>query len=134
MNFREATSEDIDYMATHSTNQTVDRKLSDVIDYAYALEDETLLVIGGFRMIVPTTAWCWINLTEEAKKNIYTTYRVILEWIDEFVYTHDVKRLQAFVKDIPSHIRLVEHLGFEKESKMKNFYGDEDAYLYARIF
>jgi len=134
MNFRLATPEDIDYMAVNSINQTVDRKMEERVDYIYALEDESLFGIGGFRMIVPTTAWCWVDLTEDAKKNVYTTYRVISEWMDEFVKNHNIKRLQAFVKDIPRHKRLVEHLGFEVESTMKDFYGDEDAFLYRRLF
>ena len=135
MRFRESKPEDFVYMAEHSMNKTVDRKDFETVDYTYTLEhDGNPLCLGGFRMIVPTTAWCWIDLTKEATENMYTPYRVICEWMETFTKDMKIKRLQAFVRDIPHHIRLVEHLGFHLEGKMKNFYGDEDGLLYRRLF
>ena len=59
MKFRESTDEDIDFMVNHSINQQVDRKEIGSIDYTYTLEHEGVpLVVGGFRMITTTTAWC----------------------------------------------------------------------------
>jgi RimJ/RimL family protein N-acetyltransferase len=46
-----------------------------------------------------------------------------------------IKRGQAYVDvNFPEAIRLVEHLGFERESIMKRFIGDGDAAMYARFF
>ena len=82
MIFRYANQKDIDYMAEHSINQTVDRKQPDGVDYVYALEhDGVLYGVGGFRIIVPSCAWCWIDLSEDAKKNMVASYRVIREWM-----------------------------------------------------
>lgn len=134
MRFREAQPEDFEIMAVRSTNQTVDRKFVERVDYSYTLEDKCILGMGGFSMITPTTYWCWISFTPEGEDKLLTSYRVIVEWTDTFVKKMNIKRLQAFVADEPTHIRLVEHLGFERESTMTNFFGDKDAFLYRRLF
>ena len=134
MNFREATFEDIKYMAENSINQT-EKKLVERVDYVYALEhDGNLLGIGGFRLIVPTCAWCWIDLSRYGIDNLKELYRTIREWMETFSISMGIVRLQAFVRNNEKHIRMVKHLGFKRESTMKNFYGGDDAYLYVRIF
>ena len=136
MIFRAAIDDDFTYLASHSINTKADRKQFETIDYNFTLEHEgNPLAMGGFRMIVPTTAWCWIDLTHDAGKNIRTVYRVTIEWMNQFAKDNNIKRLQAFIRmDSPEAIRLAQHLGFSMESIMKNFYGDDDAYLYTRIF
>ena len=79
-----------------------------------------------------TTAWCWVDMLSH--EDIRTSYRLIKEWIDDFAAAHELKRLQAYVEcDFEEAIRLVKHLGFEKESIMKNFMNDKDAYMFVRI-
>ena len=135
MIFREAKQSDMDFMRDHSINQTVDRKQTEQVDYVYALEhDGNLLGIGGFRIIVPTTAWVWVDLSDYGVSHIRDSYRVMQEWMETFVNTHGIIRLQAFVKSDVKHIRLVQHMGFERESTMEMFYGDQDAFMYKRIF
>ena len=135
MRFREATIEDYEYMAINSINQKVDRKMEDTVDYAYTLEDDGKpLGMGGFRMITSTTAWAWVDLSHEAGKNIITAYRVIRDWMIDFCEKMNIKRLQAFVRtDFPEAERLVQHLGFEKESKMVGFFDDKDAWMYVKF-
>ena len=133
--FRESKPEDFQHMIEHSTNKTVDRKPFERVDYSYTLEEDGKPVgMGGFSLIVPETYWCWIDLTEDAEKNIVTCYRVIRDWMNKFAESMEIKRLQAFIKDRPRHIRLAEHLGFERESVMKNFYGNEDGFMYRKLF
>ena len=136
MKFRETTQEDMDYLANHSISQGVTKQQPEQIDFCYTLEHEgTPLGIGGFRLINPTTAWCWVDLSDTSGKYIRTVYRVISEWIDEFSKNHNLRRLEAYVRiDFPEAIRMVEHLGFERESVMSDFIGEESAYLYKRIF
>jgi hypothetical protein len=135
MNFRIGTAEDLELMATLSINKKCDRKLQEVIDHFYTLEHNgEILGVGGFRMIVPTCAWCWVDFSEYGVHHIRETYRVTKEWIDGWVGKMKIKRLQAFVRDSDKEKRLVRHLGFEQESVMKNFYGDDDAIMYVRIF
>jgi RimJ/RimL family protein N-acetyltransferase len=130
MRFREATEEDIDFAARNSINTHTDRKLIELVDYVYVLEDDEPLGVGGFRFITPTTAWCWVDIV----KPTITVYRTIKEWIDTFCETHKIRRLQAFINpDFPESINMVKHLGFEKESTMKNFFGDTDGLMYVRL-
>ena len=135
MKFRETTQEDLDFVANHSVSRGILKRQPERIDYCYTLEHEgEPLGIGGFRLINLTTAWCWLDMTDRAGSHIIPAYRVIKERIDIFVKEHGIKRLQAYVElDFPEAIRMVQHLGFEKESIMKSFVGDKDASLYARI-
>ena len=122
-------------MADHSVSRGIAKYQPECIDYCFTLEHEGKpLGIGGFRLINKTTAWCWVDLTDLAEKHITTCYRVIREWIDKFVEEHQLKRLQAYIEcDFPEAIRMVQHLGFEEESRMENFVDDKPAYLYARL-
>ena len=135
MELREATQEDLDYMSNHSVSRGIQKKMPERVDYVYALEHEGVpLMIGGFGLINKHTAWCWVDLSDTAGGHIHTAYRVIKEWIDKFIEEHKLTRIQSYVEcDFPEAIRTVEHLGFTKESIMKNFMGDKDAYLYIRI-
>jgi RimJ/RimL family protein N-acetyltransferase len=135
MIFREAQEDDLDYISYHSASRGIQSKCPEQIDYLYTLEHENEpLGVGGFRLINHTTAWCWVDLSEGAHKHIIATYRVIKEWIDTFAEAHKLRRLQAYVEeDFPEAIRMVEHLGFERESTMKNFIEDKSCYMYARI-
>jgi N-acetylglutamate synthase-like GNAT family acetyltransferase len=135
MNFRVGTVEDLELMETLSINQKHDRKFEAEVDHFYTLEhDGEILGVGGFRVIVPATAWCWVDFSEYGVHHIRETYRVTRDWIDQWAKKMNIKRLQAFVKDQPNEKRLVKHLGFEQESVMKNFYGDNDALMFVRIF
>ena len=135
MKFRETTQEDLDFVANHSVSRGIAKYQPECIDYCYTLEHEGKpLGIGGFRLINKTTSWCWVDMTDLAESHIPTCYRVIKEWIDKFVEEHQLKRLQAYVEcDFPEAIRMVQHLGFEEESRMENFMGDKDAYMYKRL-
>lgn len=135
MIFRESIPEDVLYMAEHSINQKCDRKQEETIDYTYTLEHEDKpLMVGGFRMITTTTAWCWVDLSPEIGKHLIPAYRLIREWIDLFAQEYNIKRLQAFVRtDVPENERLVKHLGFVCESVMPCFFGNDSAYLYVRV-
>ena len=136
MEFRKTTQEDLDFVANHSVSRRILKRQPECIDYCFTLEHEGKpLGIGGFRLINLTTAWCWLDMTDRAGSHIIPAYRVVNEWMDIFVKEHGIKRLQAYVEmDFPEAICMIQHLGFEKESIMKNFIGDKDASLYARIF
>lgn len=135
MQFKETTQEDLDFVAEHSVSRGIQKQCPEQIDYCYTLEHEGKpLGIGGFRLINTTTAWCWFDMTDLAGKHIVVCYRVIKEWADIFIKEHGIKRLQAYVEcDFPEAIRMVQHLGFELESRMKNFMGNKDAFLFTRL-
>ena len=135
MNFRELKPEDLEYVADHSVSRGIQKYHPGQVNYYYTLEDEKgILAIAGFGLINLTTAWCWMDMTDLALGRMITVYRIIRDWLDIFVEEHDIKRLQAYVEcDFEKAIRLVEHLGFEREFVMKNFTGDKDSYMYRRL-
>jgi RimJ/RimL family protein N-acetyltransferase len=135
MIFREATEEDLSYISFNSASRGIQKQCPEQIDYLYTLEHENEpLGVGGFRLINLTTAWCWVDLSEKGHNHVIKTYRTIKEWIDTFAKAHKIRRLQAYVEeDFPQAIRMVEHLGFERESVMKNFIDDKSCYMYVRI-
>ena len=135
MEFRLATGKDFVYVSEHSVSRGIQKYAPEQAEFCYTLIHEGIpLGIGGFRLINKTTAWCWVDMTHHAGKHLTVAYRTIKEWIDVFAKEHNVKRLQAYVEcDFTEAIRMVQHLGFTKESIMKNFMGDRDAFMYVRI-
>lgn len=136
MNFRELKQEDIEAVKDDSISRGILSKQPEVIDFSYALEHEgKILGIGGIRLINLTTAWCWLDFTHYAGEHIITVYRVIKEWTEILVKDKGIKRLQAYIEmDFPEAIRIVEHLGFYRESTMPKFVGNKSAYLYVKYF
>ena len=135
MKFREMTTEDYEYLKSHSASRGIFKNTPAETEFCFSLEHEGMLLgSGGFRLINETTSWCWLDMTHHAGEHIHTVYRVIKEWMKRFVKEKGIIRLQAYIDpDFPEAIRTVQHLGFERESNMKKFYGDRDAYLYIRI-
>jgi len=134
MKLRESTIEDIEYVAERTASRGIHKDMPGQIDYFYTLEHEGRpLGIGAFKLINLFTAWCWLDTTKESRKHTPAVYRIMSEWMGIFTEEHGIKRLQAYVEcDFPEAIRLVEHLGFKKESTMKKFMGDKDAFMFAR--
>ena len=128
MLFRETTQDDLDFMDAAT-------KHPKCIDYMYTLEHEDVpIMIGGFRLITNTTAWCWCELADGIEKHLVTAYRLIRDWIDEFAKAHGIRRMQAAIRtDKPEAARLVGHLHFKFESIMDKFFDDEDGLLFVRI-
>jgi RimJ/RimL family protein N-acetyltransferase len=135
MEFRETIQADLDYMADNSVSRGVQKSCPEQLSYMYTLEDcGEILGIGGFRLINASTAWCWLDMSHSAGKNMIYGYRFLRDEIEKFLHKYNLRRLQAYVEcDFPEAIRMVEHLGFKKESTMKNFVGDKDAYMYVKI-
>ncbi len=136
MEFRETTQEDLDFMANNSVSRGIQKWQPEQAEFMFTLEHKgEVLGVGGFRLINLTTSWGWVYLSHLAGNHVIVVYRVIKEWIAKFVEDHKIKRLQCYVEmDFPEAIRMAEHLGFHKESVMKNFMGDKDAFMFVRIF
>jgi len=136
MNFREMTQSDVEFMKEESLGRGILTKQPEVTDYTFTLEHEgKILGVGGIRLILPTTAWAWVDITKYAEGHMILGYRVIKKWMESLVAEHGIKRLQAYVEpDFPEGIRMVEHLEFERESILEKFLPDgRDAFLYVRL-
>lgn len=129
---------DVDFVANNSISRGIFHKQPEITDYSYCLEHEgKVLGIGGVRLITPTVAWGWLDITHYAGDHMLTSYRVIKEWMEILCKDKGIKRLQAYVDcSFPEAIRTVEHLGFEKEfdKPMRKFVGNDDAWLFVRFF
>ena len=134
MIIREAIEEDFNHIK--SISRGIQKHCPEQVDFTYTLEHEgDPLMVGGFRLINLTTAWCWVDMSTSSRRHLRASYRTLKEWIDQFSAEHGIRRLQAYVEcDFPEAVRMVEHLGFVWESDMENFMGDKDASMYKRIF
>ena len=134
--FRESTQADIDALKGRSISRGIMKRQQERNDYCYTLEHKgEVLVIGGIRMINNISAWAWVDISIDAKPRMRTVYRAIKEWMEIIVKEKGIIRLQAYIEpDFPEAIRMIQHLGFEKESILEYFLPKGDAYLYRRIF
>lgn len=134
MNLRQATADDIAKVAQTSISRGP-KEQPQSVDWVYALDDDgEILAVGGFKVLNATVAWLWIDLAEAARGKMVFVYRVIRSYIDGWAGKQGFKRLMAAVDcTFPEGIRLVEHLGFEREATLERFFDTGPAYLYARL-
>lgn len=135
MMLREATMEDIASVSERSISRSCVGAMPETIDYIYALDHDGITVAtGGLKLLTPTTAWCWMDWSEECLKDTKEVYRTIRDWMEALIEDQGLIRLQAAVRtDFDRAINTVKHLGFKRESVMKKFFDDKDAYLYVKI-
>jgi hypothetical protein len=136
MQLREATSHDITLVQAITTSGSIGQDVPLLIDLCWALEhDSTLLMVGGFKLIAPGVAWCWMSWTPAVREHVYHAYRVVLEWTDLAMRAHGIRRLMAAVDpDYPEAVRTITHLGFHRESIMEHWFGvDQSAHMYVKL-
>lgn len=139
MEFRLATAEDILKVRQNPLHgEAKPSAETSELYHIFALEgiDGKILMTGGFQFITDTTAWTWIELSKEAETCLVTCFRVMKEWIEQYCKDNGIIRLQCFVDEsFPQGIKLIEHLGFDPQSRhlMHRFMGDKSAWLYYRI-
>lgn len=137
MRFDKMTFEDLRFVEENSLYADDDKEHPEHIDYDVALrQDDKVLAVGGFRVLNSNTAWAWVQLSKYVMENyLVITYRVIKEWQKKWCKDNGIRRLQASVRcGFESGKRLAEHLGFEKEFKMRDFFGkDKDGWMYVKL-
>ena len=135
MLIRDATPEDSDSVSERSVSRNCVGAIPKTIDLSYAIDHKGVtLAVGGIKLLNATTAWCWMDWSEECLRETALVYRTVRDWLEALIEDMDLVRVQAAVRtDFDRAIRTVEHLGFERESIMRNFFGEKDAYLYAKI-
>ena len=139
MHLRDATQADILYVASHSISGNSAKAPYLQKESVFTLEYEgEILGVGGIRPITATTAMAWIDASDKAFTDRRRTVNIVKQleaWIQEMQTVYNFHRLQAYVEvDFTKGITLVEHLGFKPESRMKEFFGDKDVFLFVRFF
>ena len=136
MRIREGTPFDLEAIKDKSISKGIMTQLEGKGDFIYTLEDrDIILAVGGIRLINEVTAWIWVNISEDAKVHLIPFYRVMKEYMETIAEKMKIIRLQAYVEpDFPEAIRMIQHLGFERESILENFTPKGNAFLYKRIF
>jgi RimJ/RimL family protein N-acetyltransferase len=136
MEFRQLTEKDISFMKENSLDTVFYKECPEEDAFCWALEyGEKVLVIGGMKMVNNTTAIGWFDLSRYAEEHISLCYRVIKEWLPTMCKEKKIRRLEAYIKaGFEAGVRTVEHLGFEFESRKRNYIGDIPADLYVRYF
>jgi len=131
MELRRLTQDDIDYVKPRSISGG-NFKMPSEFEWDFALVDEgKTLGIGGIGLLTLTTAFCWLDMAEDAKGKLLTVYRLLKEFIFKLAKTQKIRRLEAYVDcSFPEGIRLVEHLGYKRECVCEKVLGDKPAYRY----
>lgn len=134
MIFRKATQSDIDAVACKSISHSMKRD-PEVLDFVYALEDMgTVIGVGGLKLVTPTTAWVWMDWSEDARGRKVKGYRTAKEFLEVVMEKMCINRAMAAVDPtFDEAVRTVTHLGFVKESRMERFFGNDPADMYVRF-
>lgn len=106
----------------------------EAIDVAYTLcAGETVLAIGGLRRLGGEAGWFWLDMSTEARSQILSVYRVVRDWVDLMLTQHGIRCAMCAVEfDFAEGLRLVEHLGFERQGTLPGFFGEKCGLLYVR--
>lgn len=112
----------------------------DYIAYAGIVDNE-IVGLGAILRCFPKVGVAFSTFAEGIMESAYNpTTRWIFKTMKEVIIVAqkqlDLHRIQAYVKTNDSrYIRFIEHLGFHREGRLKQFWIDRsDFYLYARYF
>jgi RimJ/RimL family protein N-acetyltransferase len=136
MELVELEQSDIDYLRDHSVSRGIFGKLPERTEWSYALrhEGETICA-GGVILLTHTTAWIWADLSDKAYGHMISTYRLMRDWLDVLARNHGIKRMQAYtLVGFEEAERTIEHLGFTRESRMRNFVDDQPADMWVKLY
>jgi len=135
MQIRTATDADLQTLGERSVSRGCFSEMPATTDVVYALEhDGELLAVGGLKQMNPTCAWVWVDLAPQALENQVALFRILRDYIGHLMHDKGLTRLMAAVEEgFPEAIRLAQHLGFKRESRMANWIGDKAAFMYVRL-
>jgi len=136
LNYRIATKEDIEFCEKHGISGGKFEIEGELLQETIAVELDGLVIgIGGWIKITDVCVWSWTELTPGATENIFGFFRKTRDWMNTTAEVNGIKRYQCWIDaDNEKRIRFAEHLGFEKESLMKDFNGKgKDAFLYVKL-
>jgi L-amino acid N-acyltransferase YncA len=131
---RPATIDDLKAVAARNISGGIKEYPDDVNELAAMEYEGKIIMVGGVKLITQTTAWCWLSQTPEALGHIRECYAITRAWLDDMQKNKGIIRLMAAVRpDFEEAVRLVEHLGFQQESIMLDFFGRQPGLMFVRI-
>lgn len=136
MEFQKLNQDHIDAVAGKSISRGIFQKMPPEYEFDFGLvHDGKVMGVGGINLLNLTTGFIWMDMSEDARDNIYTVYRCIKEYMDKIVHTHGLRRLECYVeKDFPEAIRTVRHLGFELEMECQQVIDEKSAFRYIKLY
>ncbi len=94
-----------------------------------------VIAIAGVTIMWPGTGEAWVLFSEDYRKHTMFIHRESLRHLGWIAEKFKLKRIQACaLKESESANRWLEHLGFNAEGDMPNYFGDKTFTRYARIF
>lgn len=141
MIFRKATQEDLAFVRQNPFEGAIKAypymEVPDENTYTAVYENQ-IVAVGGLQIEYEGVGLLWLMLTADCKKDgIYSLFALeaIRDKAKYLIAKNNLWRAYAIVRaDFPQAIKMIEFLGFHKESTMEKHMPDRtDGYLYVRI-
>lgn len=97
--------------------------------------DGDVIGAGGVHLFWDGVGEAWVELSPKAVNHAKSVFRAIKRGLQIVWTAHTMKRIQATARvDMPSAHRLLEHLGFVREGRLRSYGQDgSDSYMYAYL-
>ena len=141
MEFKKTTQEDLAFVRQNPFEGAVkgypDMKVSDENTYTVIYENQ-IVAVGGMQLEWEGVGLFWLMLTADCKKyGLHGLFALdaIREKTEYLIKENNLWRAYAVVRaDFPQAIKMMEFLGFKRESIMQKYMPDKtDGHLYVRI-
>jgi len=99
------------------------------------IKDGKIIGCGGIMMLWEGVGEGWANFSPEIQQCPKSLFYCMKKGLDILWDAYDIVRVQAMTRaDFPQANRLLEHLGFVQESRLRKFWWDQtDAFMYAKV-
>lgn len=99
------------------------------------LVDGKIIGVYGVTVLWEGVGELWLILTKDVLNFKVETYKRLKQCVEELIGNCNLRRTQAVVRtDFPQAIKMMEHLGFEREGLLIDYCPDKcDVYMYAKI-
>ena len=142
MQFRKSTQQDLDYVRQNPYEGSLKHyPYSDVAEencFTAIFKDE-IVGLGGLVVHWKGMAEAWLILTDHCRKDGLhgiIALGAIRDKMEELIEENKTVRVQAAVRvDFPIAIKMIEFLGFKRESRMEKYCPDGcDSYRYVKFY
>lgn len=111
-----------------------------VLQYAQAgdcfigLKNDEMLGCGGIVEFYPQYGYVWLLMNKEARFYLINIIKFMESLFNDLFTVRNFIRLQCFCfVDIPSAQKLLEHLKFKQEGRLRKFSQNKDCFIYGLL-